>query len=297
MHIPPSMLHGKICPVTAALTACGVATASVIASRIKDKPKASLFGSAAALLFAVQMLNFPVLQGTSGHLLGGVLVSAVLGVPFGVLAVSLVVTLQALLFSDGGFTALGANILNMAILGAGVGGLLRLSLLKLTKGTVSDNFVTAFSAWVSVMLAALACSAELAVGGAGEFAKIAGAMLSVHTFIGIGEALLTVALIGVFRSMPKAVSSNRSSWMILGSAISFALLSPFACQWPDGLEWMAEKYGFLHPMAPSFVSPFPHYSISAISNPFWTTVVSGALGVLTVFALGTVLVKTLVKEA
>ncbi len=285
MHIPPSMLHGKVCPVTAAVTALGVATVSVVASRIKDKPKASLFGSVAALLFAAQMLNFPVFGGASGHLLGGVFVSAVLGIPFGILAVSLVVTLQALLFSDGGLSALGANILNMAVLGAGLGGLLRLGLIKLTKGTPNESLATAFAAWISVMLAALACSAELAISGAGEFSKIAGAMLSVHVFIGLGEALLTVAILGALRSMPKTVSNSRSSWLILGSAVSFALLSPFACRWPDGLNWVAEKYGFLHRMSPAFVSPFPDYSFSAMPYPCWSTSIADVIDALPVLTL------------
>ncbi len=297
MHIPPSMLHGRICPVTAAVTALGIATASVIASRIKDKPKASLFGSVSALLFVAQMFNFPIQHGTSGHLLGGVLVSAILGVPFGVLAVSLVVTLQAVVFSDGGLTALGANILNMGILGAGLGGLLRVALIKLRKGALNQNLVTAIAAWTSVMLATLACSVELAIGGAGEFSKIAGAMLSVHSLIGIGEAFLTVVLIHVMISIPKTASDNRYSWAVLGGALSFALLSPFACTWPDGLEWVGEKYGFLHQMAPTFVSPFPDYTFPAISDPYWSTAVSGIIGALAVFVIGTAFVKFLVKEA
>jgi cobalt/nickel transport system permease protein len=287
------MLHGQICPVTAVVTAVGVAAISIAASKAKDKPKAAMFGSVAALLFAAQMLNFPVQYGTSGHLLGGVLVSAILGIPFGILAMSLVLTMQAFLFSDGGLSALGANILNMAILGVGLGGFLRICLMKYAKNDLEINLSTAFAAWVSVMLAALACSVELAISGHGSISSITKAMLSVHAFIGLGEAVITVALVRILSSAPKAVLGNRYSWGVLGSALSFVLLSPFVCQWPDGLEWVAKKYSFFHEMAPAFVTPFANYSIPMITNPFWTTAASGALGTLAVFTVGMLLIKFL----
>ena len=126
MHIPNSMLQGHVCPVTAGVSILGIAIAAFKAISSKNKPAAARFGAIAALIFAGQMMNFPIQSGTSGHLLGGVLASALLGIPFGVLAMALVVTIQCIVFSDGGFSVLGANILNMALIGAGLGGVLHL---------------------------------------------------------------------------------------------------------------------------------------------------------------------------
>ncbi len=126
MHIPQNLLDGRICPVPAAVSGLCLAGAAFAAYRSAEKPDALRFAAVSAFIFAAQMMNFPISGGTSGHLLGGVLASALLGVPFGVLALALVVALQAVVFADGGLNVLGANILNMAVIGTGLGGLLRL---------------------------------------------------------------------------------------------------------------------------------------------------------------------------
>ena len=110
MHIPNSMLQGAVCPVTALVGVLGVAVAALKAFWSEHKPSAARFGAITALIFAGQMMNFPIQDGTSGHLLGGVLAAALLGTPFGILSIALVVTIQCLVFSDGGFAVLGANI-------------------------------------------------------------------------------------------------------------------------------------------------------------------------------------------
>jgi cobalt/nickel transport system permease protein len=127
MHIPDSMLQGAICPWTAVACTVGLAGAAWACRAAKEnaKPTPLLFGGVTALVFAAQMVNYPLAGGVSGHLLGGVLAASLLGTPFAVMAMALVVGLQAMLFGDGGMTVLGANLLNMAVLGAGGGGLLR----------------------------------------------------------------------------------------------------------------------------------------------------------------------------
>ena len=155
-------MNGSVCPVTAAVAATGIAGAAWAAAKSEDKPDATKFASVSALVFAAQMMNFPINGGTSGHLLGGVLASALLGTPFGVLAIAMVLAVQCLLFSDGGLSVLGANVVNMSLIGAGLGGLIAghlrgrspLSLARL-----------GFAAWISVVVAALACSIELALAG------------------------------------------------------------------------------------------------------------------------------------
>ena len=114
MHIPDSMLQGAVCPVTAAVSVAGVLAAAWLVMKAEHKPTAGRFAAVVALIFAGQMMNFPIMDGTSGHLLGGVLAAAVLGTPLGVLAIALVVTIQSLVFSDGGVNVLGANMFNGA---------------------------------------------------------------------------------------------------------------------------------------------------------------------------------------
>jgi cobalt/nickel transport system permease protein len=240
------------------------------------------FASVSALVFAGQMMNFPITGGTSGHLLGGVIAAAVLGTPFGVLAIALVLGIQCLLFSDGGLAVLGANALNMSLVGAGVGGLLagRLrdrSALSLTR--------LGFAAWASVVLAALACSLELALAGTVPFSLSAPAMLGTHAVIGVGEALITVLAFSVLAA--PAADSRAGALAPSVAAILIALvLSPFACQLPDGLESVAGKLGFLHASAPAFAAPLADYSFSVSLPAAVSTGLAGLAGVLAVFVAG-----------
>ncbi len=287
MHIPSSMLEGSICPVTAVVSAAGIAAAAYSAVKSKNKPDAARFGAVTALIFAAQMMNFPIQHGTSGHLLGGVLAAALLGTPFGVLAIALVLAIQCLVFSDGGFSVLGANILNMAILGAGLGGFLTTRLLKSASiKSVKDAVTLGGIAWASVVIAALACSIELAVSGTIAFSQVAVAMLLTHALIGIGEGLITVA--GCFLFATETVSSPKK-WFraapLMASAFIAMILSPFASGYPDGLEWVAEKFQFLHESAPAFVSPLPDYAVPQISNEAVSTGLAGLAGVIITFFL------------
>jgi len=151
-------------------------------------------GLVAAFIFAVQMLNFPVAAGTSGHLLGGALAAILVGPYLGTLCVSVVLVVQALLFADGGLSALGLNVINMAIVGA-FGGyaifLLARRLLPATRGGVV--VASGIGAGLSVVLASLAFTLEYALGGAGgaSVTRVAGAMVGTHILIGLGEALIT----------------------------------------------------------------------------------------------------------
>lgn len=152
-----------------------------------------------AWIFAAQMFNFPVQSGTSGHFLGGVFAALILGPYAGALSLALVLAVQALLFADGGLAALGANIVNMAVIGSFIGYFIYLGLKKI----FSENISTAIAAWISVMLAALACSLEIGFSGTIETGTITRAMLSVHAIIGLAEAFITVILVKLFRGMEK----------------------------------------------------------------------------------------------
>lgn len=291
MHIPSAMIEGAVCPVTAVVATAGVAAALWAASKAESKPTASRFAAVSAMVFAAQMINFPVQFGTSGHLLGGVLASVLLGTPFGVLSMSLILAVQSLIFSDGGLAVLGTNILNMALLGAGVGGWLAGSIRSRSLSTFAR---VGIAAWASVLLAALACSIELSVSGVVSFSQSAPMMLSVHALIGIGEALLTVAALAL---LPSAEATGRMETVVpVTTALVIALvLSPFASGLPDGLEWVAASLGFLHDSAPAFAAPLSGYAFPGI--PVLSTSLAGATGVVAVFVLGNILASVWDRRA
>ena len=194
MHIP----DGFIDPGTSA--AAGVVAVGAIGMCVKQAGKAiddrevPLAGLAAAFVFSVQMLNFPVASGTSGHLLGGALAAVLVGPWLGPLCVAVVLLVQALLFADGGLSALGLNVLNMAVIGAW-GGYLVFVVLRSVLPRARSSIVAAsgIAAGVSVPLAALGFTLQYAIGGndAASLSTVAAAMVGTHVLIGIGEGLIT----------------------------------------------------------------------------------------------------------
>lgn len=199
MHIPDGFIDA---PTSAAAGAVAVGTLGVSLRRsgemLEDRA-APLAGLVAAFIFALQMLNFPVAGGTSGHLLGGLLAAVLVGPYLGAVCVSVVLVVQALLFADGGLTALGLNIVNMALVGAFVGyGIFLLARRLLAPSRGGLVAASAVAALASVVLAAAAFSAEYALGGAGgaSAGRVAAAMIGVHVLIGIGEAVITALTVG-----------------------------------------------------------------------------------------------------
>ncbi len=276
------MMDGAVCPVTAAVSVCGIAVAAAVAWKAEERPAPARFAAVSALLFAGQMVNFPVQFGTSGHLLGGVLAAALLGVPCGVLAVALVVALQCLVFADGGMAVLGANLLNMAIIGAGAGGWIwhRLAVAAPRYRLASLGL----AAWISVLLAATGCALELAAAGTIPLAQVLPSMLEVHALIGIGEAAVTVGVVALLASTALQTGARRPAFVPAIAAVVIAMAAaPFACPWPDGLEWVAQALGFLHESAPTFVAPLPDYTLPGVSNEILTTSLAGLIGVAMTF--------------
>jgi len=163
--------------------------------RVLNENKIYQMGMLASLIFAAQMFNFPINSGTSGHLIGGVLAAVLLGPFAGTLAIAVVLAVQAFFFADGGFLALGANIVNMAVLGTLAGYYLYAGLRKFLPEWLS----IAFSAWCSVILAAAAAALEIGFSGTYALAEVMAAMLRVHVVIGLAEALITLALINLLR--------------------------------------------------------------------------------------------------
>lgn len=278
MHISASMLHGTVCPVTLAVGAAGLSFAAFSAHKVDDKPSSVQFAAVTAMIFSLQMLNFPIAHGTSGHLLGGVLAVSLLGVPFAVLSVSLVLAVQAILFGDGGVNALGANIINIALLGTGIAGIF-LNWLKARK--ISKFLAIGLASVFSVIMAATACSIEVASAGAVALNKVLVAMLSVHALIGVGEGLLTVGVVLLLASLASVWQKNENAiaFAAFGVAILAAVLSPFASSFPDGLESVAGKLSFLTFRGSVFPALFQNYQTTFISDASFSTIMAGLLGI------------------
>ena len=156
-------------------------------------------GLVAAFIFATQMLNFPVLPGVSGHLLGGALAAILVGPWTGALCVTIVLVLQSLVFADGGLTALGANITNLALIGTATGYLVAVALRPLaSRGRIGLAGVAFGAALCATVVASLGFVLQFAVGGDSAFSlgAVAGTVTGVHLLIGIGEGVITALTVG-----------------------------------------------------------------------------------------------------
>jgi cobalt/nickel transport system permease protein len=214
MHIANGIVNGPVSAIFAALAAVALAFCVTRARTDLDDRLAPMAGLVAAFIFAVQMLNFQVLPGVSGHLLGGTLAAILVGPWVGALCVSTVLIIQCLLFADGGLTALGLNITNMAMVGTAAGYLLVATLLRVLPRTPTGLSVTGFVASViSVVVASQGFVLEYWLGGTTELSltTIAGSMAGAHVLIGIGEGLITATTVAtVARVRPDLVYALRS---------------------------------------------------------------------------------------
>ncbi|MFD3590294.1 energy-coupling factor ABC transporter permease [Streptomyces sp. NPDC058683] len=199
MHVPDGFIDAPTSAVTAVVAAGALAVSLRGARRELDERTAPLAGLVAAFIFAVQMLNFPVAAGTSGHLLGGALAAILVGPYTGVLCVSVVLLMQGILFADGGLTALGVNITDMAIVTTVVAYAVFRGLLKVLPRTRRSVTAASFvAALLSVPAASVAFTLLYAIGGTTDVSigKVATAMIGVHVLIGIGEAAITALTVG-----------------------------------------------------------------------------------------------------
>jgi cobalt/nickel transport system permease protein len=213
MHIPDGFIDGTTSAGAAVVAAGGLGATLRRAGEVLDERRVPLAGLVAAFVFAVQMLNFPVAGGTSGHLLGGALAAVLVGPAVGAVCVSVVLAVQALLFADGGLSALGLNVLNMALVTA-FGGYAVFVLARRVMSRTPSSVVPAagIAAAASVVLSALAFTLEYAVGGTGTASvpTVAGAMVGVHVLIGIGEGVVTALVVGaVLATRPDLVWGAR----------------------------------------------------------------------------------------
>lgn len=194
MHIPDGFIDIQTSAAFAAMSALGVAAALKGAKSQLDEKSAPLAGLTAVFIFAVQMLNFPVAAGTSGHLLGGALAAVLVGPWAATLALTVVLIMQGFLFADGGLTAIGLNVFNMGIIGVWAGYLIFIILKKvLPKKKSSIPIAAAIGGALSVPAAAIGFTIQYALGATATFSvsTVLSAMVGTHILIGIGEAIIT----------------------------------------------------------------------------------------------------------
>ena len=209
MHIPDGFIDLPTSAAFGAIAAAGIALSLKGARESLDEKSAPLAGLTATFIFAVQMLNFPVAAGTSGHLIGGALAAILVGPYVATLALSVVLIMQAFLFADGGLSALGLSIFNMSLLGVWVGyGAFVLVRKILPKQKSSVSVAAAIGAFISVPVAAIGFVAQYAIGGTATYSvsTVLAGMVGTHLLIGIGEAIITTLAVGaVIASRPDLV--------------------------------------------------------------------------------------------
>ena len=305
MHIPDGFLDGRTAVAGGALAAAGLGVALARVRRTLPPRRVPLIGLAAAFVFAAQLLNFPVGGGTSGHLVGATLAAVLLGPSAAVVAMSAVLILQCLMFADGGLTALGANVFNMAVVAPLVGAAVYAAVRAAAPRGLRGRLVAAgFAAWCSTVAAAVSCAGELATSGTVAWRVAFPAMAGVHLVIGIGEAAITALVVAaVARARPELVEEpapasrgpRYAAVAAYGLLVSLGLvvfLAPFASGAPDGLEKVAELLGFAGREAPG-AAPLAGYAVPGLGTSVSGTVVAGAIGTVVAFAASYVLARIL----
>ncbi|GLX54218.1 hypothetical protein Shyhy01_71670 [Streptomyces hygroscopicus subsp. hygroscopicus] len=318
MHVPDGFIDAPTSAVTGVVAAGALAVSLRGARRELDERTAPLAGLVAAFIFAVQMLNFPVAAGTSGHLLGGALAAILVGPYTGVLCVSVVLLMQGVLFADGGLTALGVNITDMALVTTVVSyAVFRALLAVLPRGRRSVTVASFVAAFLSVPAAAVAFTLVYAVGGTTDVSmgKVATAMIGVHVLIGVGEAVITALTVGAVIAVrpdlvhgarglrqrlrlrvagelvdapvgtpaPAARASRRGLWAggLAASLVLAGFVSFYASANPDGLEKVAHDRGIdtKEKEHASAGSPLAGYGVADVSDQRLSGGLAGVIGV------------------
>ncbi|MFH1133424.1 MAG: energy-coupling factor ABC transporter permease [Nanoarchaeota archaeon] len=260
MHTPDGFITSWVC-ILYLLLAGGITSFSVLKLR-RTLTKERLLGIAAisALVFGLQMLNFPINPGTSGHFVGAALITLLYGPYAATVAIALVLGVQAFAFGDGGTLAFGFNVFNMAVVGSFTTHIVFLSLRK-------SNASRFLASLASVVAAAVSCSVGLWLGSGMALLPVLSAMASTHFFIGIGEAMITLFSIAALSGFA-ILSPKRISWkqvLLVGGAIT-VLAVPFASTLPDGLDSVSLRFGFSNHATRLWVTPFEGYAFLGLTG-------------------------------
>ena len=313
MHMPNEVLSPAVAGGFIAASAAGLGYAALRARRTFHESKVPLMGVMGAFVFAAQMVNFQILGATSGHLGGGVLLGILLGPHIAALVMAAILTVQCLIFNDGGLLALGCNIFNMGIVAPYIGcGIYRLIVGRGDElKSAGRLYLASFAgALVGVVASSAVVPVQIALSGliAVPFTTFFPLMVGVHLIIGAVEGLITfaavlylvqvrpdvleVGLVGPARVSRGALVASMGVFALLVGG----LLSLVACGFPDGLEWLTEEKAYAQPTeqaAPLMkrvsawqerAAPLPDYSAGEDTPAYWTSV-SGILGSLVTLGL------------
>ena len=297
MHIPDGFLSLPVALVGWGLTLALLAAALRRANAANQLP---LMGVLAAFIFAAQAINFPVAAGTSGHLIGAALAAILLGPWRGMLTMTAVVSVQALVFQDGGLLVLGWNLFNMAALACFTGDLVYRRL-----GAPQGRRAGAagfLAGWLSVMAAAAATSLQLAASGTVALRLALPAMLGVHALIGVGEGLITAGAVAFLRGVQPTVlarpagasGDRRTAYLLLGLGLAL-VLTPLASASPDGLQRVAQQLAFDVKAEVAGTGLLKGYALSGVSSPTLATALAVALGAALLAGLGWLISRALAR--
>ncbi|MBT2438800.1 energy-coupling factor ABC transporter permease [Streptomyces sp. ISL-36] len=327
MHVPDGFINAPVSAAAGIVAAGAVAVSLRGARRELDERTAPLAGLVAAFIFAVQMLNFPVAAGTSGHLLGGALAAILVGPYTGVLCIAVVLLMQGILFADGGLTALGVNITVMGVVTVVVAyALFRGLVLVLPRTRRSVTVASFVAALVSVPAAAVAFTLFYAIGGTTDvpLGKVLTAMVGVHTLIGIGEAVITMLTVGAVVAVrpdlvhgargltaplklrvggelvdaapasavaPAPGGSPKKVWIggLVTALVLAGFVSFYASASPDGLEKVAADKGIDKNVEEHAAagSPLADYGVKDVDDARLSGGLAGVIGVGATLAVGT----------
>jgi cobalt/nickel transport system permease protein len=296
MHVPDGFLSPSVAAATWAAGAGAVAWALRADRGDPERVPAGTLGALSGFVFAAQLVNVPLLPGTSGHLVGGMLAAALVGPWRGLVVMAVVLAVQALLFQDGGVTAYGANLLAMGAAGC-LGGLSVASLVdRLVPGARGRVAGPVAGAFVGTLVGAAFVGAALALSGLYPARTVLPVILSLHVPIALLEAALTGAILGtvlrwrpdLVRGLQAAGTAPRSSPALGALTIALAVaafVAPFASPLPDGLESAAERLGFADAARALWPAVAPDYELRWAALGRVGTALAGIVGTFATAAL------------
>jgi len=290
MHIPDGYLDLSIAAVFYILS---VAVLGYSIYRLRGQKITPLFGIVAAAIFAAQMLNWPIPGGTSAHFVGGSLAGILLGPYAGALAMAVVLTIQCLVFADGGVTALGANIWNMAIVNVFAGYYVYRFIERFSKSAAA--FI---AGWLGITLAAIFAGIEIGISSAFgyELAITVPVMGIWHGILGIVEGVITAGVVGYIAAarpdvLEKKAAPGKLSLGVIAVMIAVSPIFAYAAElvgYSEPLENAAEMLGLEE--NPIYEGLLPDYTVPGL-DPYTGTLIAGAVGTAIVLALGIILAR------
>lgn len=275
MHTPDGFLTSWVCVLTLMISMAAIVYAARSIKSSLTKQLVIKMSLAAALIFAFQMLNFPIAGGTSGHFIGAGLAAILFGWEAAVIIMSVVLGIQALAYGDGGILALGANILSMGVVAA----IVTRAIYNITK-RLNKSLSVIISSTIGVVAAAIATSLLLWISGTYALTPTLSSMIPPHIVIGLAEAAITLSVVYLAMRSESANHLRFALGAFMLGAIVLALGLPFVSSSPDGLEYVAINLGFFESASPAFTySLMPDYTLLG-SESYLMVLLAGIIGML-----------------